>query len=129
LLCNTDIEEDQTDDEPAEARNEFWGRWFFRFGIGPNQMTRQGGTRVESRFFEEKKIKSSQPFLLRKTVPGPGWTVYQAPVRSFRTQMDFWREAEMEDGSCPMGVLVGLCLEGVMAVGVYGIWELWQLLR
>jgi hypothetical protein len=33
------------------------------------------------------------------------------------------------EGSCIKGLLVGIGLEGAAALGVYGLWQLWHLIR
>lgn len=76
----------------------------------------------------EFNVKSSQPFMLRDVVPDPAWALYRAPVRAFPWEREFRYEEDLEDGSCLKGALVGLCLEGAVALAVYGTWQLWHVL-
>lgn len=75
----------------------------------------------------EINVKSSQPFLLREVLPGSAWAPCLAQIRA--REMDLLREAEAEDGNCLMGAVVGLCLEGAMALCLFGIWQFWHLMR
>ncbi len=67
--------------------------------------------------------------MLRDILPGPGWAPYHAPARTFDLRMDRSQDSAQIEGNCLIGVLVGLCLEAGMALGAYGVWQLWHLIR
>ncbi len=70
-----------------------------------------------------------QPFLVRDILPRPGWAPYRAPVRPLRHDLRFVPEASEEEGSCVKGLVAAICLEGAAALGIFGIWQLWHLIR
>jgi hypothetical protein len=84
---------------------------------------------VPSQALYEINVKSSQPFLLRDVLPGTAWTPFEAPARTRARNTDSPFDADAEDGNCLKGALVGLCLEGAMAISLYGIWQAWHLMR
>jgi hypothetical protein len=84
---------------------------------------------VPSQALYEINVKSSQPFLLRNVLPGTAWAPYEAPVNILARKTNAPCEAELEDGNCLKGAVVGLCLEGAMALGLFCIWQGWHLLR
>jgi hypothetical protein len=75
------------------------------------------------------KVEVTQPFMLRDILPGPGWAPYRAPPIPFEREMEYESDADVVGGSCVRGLLTGICLEGIMALGIYGAWQVWHLLR
>jgi len=84
---------------------------------------------VPSQALYEINVKSSQPFLLRNVLPGTALAPYQASPRAPARKASALDESALEDGNCLMGAAVGLCIEGVMALVLYGIWQGWHLIR
>ena len=80
------------------------------------------------------QTESTQPFLLRDVLPGPAWAPYRAAARPSPRDTDFadrdYASGLSEDrGSCLKGMLFGLGLEVAAALGVFGVWQLWHLIR
>jgi hypothetical protein len=71
--------------------------------------------------------RSAQLFLVRDTLPVSGWVVYRAHAGKSVRERESAPDAE--DGSCLKGLFVGLYLEVVAGLGLYGIWQLWRLVR
>lgn len=84
---------------------------------------------MPSQALYETNVKSSQPFLLRNMLPAAAFAPYQAPVSTVATRKNALYETALEDGNCLMGAAVGLCIEGVIALGFYCIWQGWHFLR
>ncbi|MGD0630249.1 MAG: hypothetical protein ABR987_12905 [Terracidiphilus sp.] len=84
---------------------------------------------MASQTLNELHRESPQPFMLRDVLPGPGWAPYWAPARPLPGAADFASKACEEDGSCVKGLVVAICLEGAAALSVFGIWQLWHLIR
>jgi len=84
---------------------------------------------VASQAIKEFHRDTLHPFLLRDVLPGPGWAPYRAAARPLPRAMDVVPEANEEGGSCMKGLMVGMGLESAAALGVYGLWQLWHLIR
>jgi len=84
---------------------------------------------VPSQAVYEINVKSSQPFLLRDVLPDSAWEPSLAPVRNHGREMNSLRDVAAEDGNCLMGAVVGLCVEGAIALGLFCIWQGWHLFR
>ena len=74
-------------------------------------------------------MESSQPFMLRDILPGAAWAPYRAATQPIARKMDCASDAAEEDGNCVRGFLVAVCLECAMVAGVFGIWQVWHLIR
>jgi hypothetical protein len=53
----------------------------------------------------------------------------QLPARAKRFEFDRLPESAAEDGSCLKGAGFALGFEVLAALCIYGVWQLWQLLR
>ncbi len=42
---------------------------------------------------------------------------------------DWVSQAYAGDGNCFRGIMVGICLEGVVMFGLYGIWQVFHIIR
>jgi len=84
---------------------------------------------VASHALKEFHRDTPQPFLLRDVLPGPGWAPYRAAARPLPEIRKIVPETYEVEGSCIKGLLVGIGLEGAAALGVYGLWQLWHLIR
>jgi hypothetical protein len=71
------------------------------------------------------------PFMLRDILPGPGWAPYQAPARALPRVVEYELDdsMEVEEGSCVKGMLSGILVEGIVALGVYAVWHAWHVIR
>jgi len=72
--------------------------------------------------------------MVRDILPGPGWAPYRsdglpAARDSARTPAERVYVDDSGDGRCMKGLLVGVALECVAGLGVFGVWQLWHLLR
>jgi hypothetical protein len=77
----------------------------------------------------EFEPETPQPFLLRDVLPGPGWAPYRAAAFPLPQDREVAAKPYEEDGCCMKGLLVGIGLEGAAAMGIYGLWQLWHLIR
>jgi hypothetical protein len=87
------------------------------------------GIDVASQALNQFELESPQPFMLRDILPGPGWAPYTASVRPLARDAASAPDADVEEGSYLKGALVGIGLEGVVALGVFGLWQVWHLIR
>jgi hypothetical protein len=87
------------------------------------------GIDVASQALNQFEIESSQPFMLRDILPGPGWAPYTASARPPARRAIRVPHAGMDEGSCIKGTLVALGLEGAAALGAFGLWQIWHLIR
>jgi hypothetical protein len=67
--------------------------------------------------------------MLRDILPGAAWAPYRAPARPLAPDTDSVSDANEKEGNLLNGLLVALCLEGAMALGVFGLWQVWHLIR
>ena len=67
--------------------------------------------------------------MLRDILPGPGWAPYRAPTQAFPRPVEREQDESVEEGSCVKGMLAALAIEGVVALGVFGLWHAWHLIR
>ena len=84
---------------------------------------------VASQALKDFETESPQPFLLRDVLPGPAWAPYRAAARALPRVVDDAVGASEHEGSAVRGLLVGLGLEGAAAMGIFGLWQLWHLIR
>jgi hypothetical protein len=84
---------------------------------------------VATQVLNQFEIESSQPFMLRDILPGAAWAPYRAPICAVANDMECAIEANEVDGNCVKGFVVAISLEGAMALGVFGLWHFWRLLR
>jgi hypothetical protein len=87
------------------------------------------GILVASQVLNQFEIESSQPFMLRDILPGAAWAPYRAPTRPLAPDTDRVSDANEKGEKCLKGFVVAVCLEGAMALGVFGLWHVWHLIR
>lgn len=83
---------------------------------------------MASQALNQFEIEPPQPFMLRDILPGPGWAPYTASARPLARGASRAPDANADEGSCLKGVLVGIGLEGAVALGIWGLWQVWHLL-
>ena len=84
---------------------------------------------MASQVLNQFEIESSQPFMLRDILPGAAWAPYRAPTRPLAAVTDCVSDANEKEGNGLKGLLVAIGLEGTMALGVFGLWHVWHLIR
>ena len=84
---------------------------------------------MASQALNQFEPESCQPFMLRDILPGPGWAPYQPPARPFPLPVELESDETMEEGSCVKGMLAALAIEGIMALGVFALWQAWHMIR
>ena len=84
---------------------------------------------MASQALNQLEIELPQPFMLRDILPGPGWAPYQPQYRSSIVEIDRASKQRVGEGSCAKGFLVAVAFEAAIALGVFGIWQLWHLIR
>ncbi len=67
--------------------------------------------------------------MLRDILPGAAWAPYRAPTRLLATVSERVSETNQSKGNCVKGLVVAIGLEGATALGVFGIWHAWHLVR
>jgi hypothetical protein len=77
----------------------------------------------------EVEVKASDSFLLRDVLPGPAWAPFGPETGELRRAVDYVSVAMVEEENCPRAVLVALCVEGAVAVGLYAGWHLLHAIR
>lgn len=75
-----------------------------------------------------------QRFMVRDILPGPGWAPYRpdglaAVGKTDRTPAERVYVDDSGDGRCVKGLVVGIALECIAGLGVFGAWQLWHLFR
>jgi hypothetical protein len=70
-----------------------------------------------------------QTFMLRDILPGPAWAPYQLQYRPSSGEVAHPSDEKAEDGNCAKDFLVAIAMEGTLALGVFGIWHFWHLIR
>jgi hypothetical protein len=91
---------------------------------------------VATQALTHSEFESSQSLLRRDILPGHSFAPSQPVVHVNVHFAGFLaldpgvagRQANKE-ARCVKGLIVGLGLEGVMALGMFGIWQLWHLIR
>jgi hypothetical protein len=84
---------------------------------------------VASQALNQLEIELPQPFMLRDILPGPAWAPYQPQYRSSIVEIDRASQKKVEEGSCAKGFMVAVAFEAAVGLGVFGIWQLWHLIR
>ncbi len=80
---------------------------------------------MASQVLSEFQVESSEYVLPGDAISGPIWAPSAFEVPSLATPL----ESCAEDGSCVKGFFVAIGLETAMALGLYGIWQAWHILR
>jgi len=75
------------------------------------------------------EVESEQVFRLGDILPKSIWSPYRTASPAFVKGSERAADGGAGDGSCFSGAFVALALEAVAALGVYGIWQLWHILR
>jgi hypothetical protein len=75
------------------------------------------------------EMELPQTFMLRDILPGPAWAPYQPQPRPSIKVIARPSNERVDAGSCAKGLLVAIALEGTVALGVFGIWQLWHFIR
>jgi hypothetical protein len=52
---------------------------------------------------------------------------YEAPA--FAKGSDWESVSGQQDGNCFRGILLGFCLEGALGLCLYGMWQVWHIVR
>ncbi|MGA2048465.1 MAG: hypothetical protein ABSG96_12270 [Terracidiphilus sp.] len=84
---------------------------------------------MASQALNQLEIELPQPFMLRDILPGPAWAPYQPQYRSSIVEIDRASKQKVEEGSCAKGFMVAVAFEAAVGLGVFGIWQLWHLIR
>lgn len=75
------------------------------------------------------EVESSEPFLPKDIPSRTARVLSVSEAPAFATETDCLQESTAEDGSYLKCILVAIGLEGAMALGFYGLWQLWHHLR
>jgi hypothetical protein len=67
--------------------------------------------------------------MLRNILPGAAWAPYRAPTRPLAPDTDCESDANEKEENCLKGFVVAICLEGATALGAFGLWHVWHLIR
>ena len=84
---------------------------------------------MTSQLLDELETHSSEPALLRDAPPATAWAPFSAESCDLPRDSDYASGAMVEEENCPRGVLVAVCLEAVVALGIYGGWHAVHLVR
>jgi hypothetical protein len=88
---------------------------------------------MSSEALRQFETEKSPAVMLHDIIRGPGWAPYVTPERAAARILPMTVErisgARFEDIGCVRGLIVGLGLEAVLALGVVGAWQLWHLVR
>jgi hypothetical protein len=75
------------------------------------------------------EIESPNDLLPGDILPCPAWVPYGAQAPALAGEAACVPTSSAADGNCLKGALVALALEAGAALGAFGIWQLWHLLR
>jgi hypothetical protein len=75
------------------------------------------------------EVITSKAYRLRNTYAGRAWEPAVPEFPAFPEAPDSVPESSAENGSYVKGFFVAIALETAMALGGYGIWRVWHLLR
>jgi len=67
--------------------------------------------------------------MLRNILPGAAWAPYRAPTHPLAPATDCVSDANEKEENFLKGFVVAICLEGAAALGVFGLWLVWHLIR
>lgn len=89
---------------------------------------------MSSQVHIEFETITTQRFMVRDILPGPGWAPYRPQLHLVSEKSDSLTEGSLssensEDGKCLKGALIGIALECVAFAGVFGVWRLWHIAR
>jgi hypothetical protein len=75
------------------------------------------------------QTESSNVFMLRDILPGPGWAPYRALSPALEKETETVPKSCAEDGDPIKGVLVALGLESGVILVLFGAWQVLHLIR
>ena len=75
------------------------------------------------------KAEPTQPFMLRDILPGPAWSPYVGSTQPVEKNDEYEPGADVRRGSCIKGLVMGVVIEGTMALCIYGAWQTFHLIR
>jgi hypothetical protein len=84
---------------------------------------------MATQLINQFELELPQTFMLRDILPGPAWAPYQVQYRPSIEQIARPSTEKEEDGNCAKGFIVAIAMEGMLALGVFGIWHFWHLVR
>jgi hypothetical protein len=70
------------------------------------------------------EVEAVQPFMLRDVLPGSAWAPFRTEAAASAGEMDCMSEPVLEREFHLRGIAFALGLEAIMALAVYGIWQL-----
>jgi hypothetical protein len=73
--------------------------------------------------------ESSNVFMLRDILPGPGWAPYRALSPALERETEREPKSSAEDGDPIKGMLVALGFESAVILILYGAWQVLHLIR
>ena len=77
---------------------------------------------MATQVLKQFEVEPTTVFRLRDILPTSAW-------KAFITDAAIVSSRHTEDRSCAKGLLVALFVEAVVAVGAYGLWQVWHFIR
>jgi hypothetical protein len=124
----TSLQAKKLENEPSEAMQFAFGAGIIRSAFC-RWSAQQEGFNVANRALDDIEVELSEAFIFRGVLADPALASSVTEIPVFASKPGCLPESGVEDGSCLKGFFVAIGLEAAMALSIYGLWQVWHILR